>query len=62
MNISNDFNNIENAILHDGKVRWRLDFDDEIGVHYNFEDFSKGKGNKAVKKVIPIDISYMTFI
>ena len=42
----------------DGKVRWRLDFDEKIGVHYNFEDFSKGKGAKAVKKVIPIDMSY----
>lgn len=41
----------------DGKVRWRLDFDEIIGVHYNIEDFSKGKGVNAVKKVIPIDIS-----
>ena len=41
----------------DGKVRWRLDFDEKIGVHYNIEDFSKGKGANAVKKVIPIDIS-----
>lgn len=42
----------------DGKVRWRLDYDDKIGVHYNFEDFSNGKGANAIKKVIPIDISY----
>ena len=42
----------------DGKVRWRLDYDDKIGVHYNIEDFSNGKGINAVKKVIPIDISY----
>ena len=42
----------------DGKVRWRLDYDEEIGVHYNFEDFSNGKGVNAIKKVIPIDISY----
>ena len=41
-----------------GKVRWRLDYDEKIGVHYNIEDFSKGKGANAVKKVIPIDISY----
>ena len=41
----------------DGKVRWRLDFDERSGVHYNIEDFSKGKGANAVKKVIPIDIS-----
>lgn len=30
----------------------------KIGVHYNIEDFSNGKGMKAIKKVIPIDISY----
>ena len=42
----------------DGKVRWRLDYDPEIGVHYNIEDFSKGKGANAIKEVIPIDISY----
>ena len=42
----------------DGKVRWRLDYDEKIGVHFNIEDFSKGKGVNAIKKVIPIDISY----
>ena len=42
----------------DGKVRWRLDYDENIGVHYNIEDFSNGKGVNAIKKVIPIDISY----
>ena len=42
----------------DGKVRWRLDFDEKLGAHYNFEGFSNGKGLNAVKKVIPIDISY----
>ena len=42
----------------DGRIRRRLDFDEELGVHYNFEDFSNGKGVNAVKKVIPIDISY----
>lgn len=26
--------------------------------HYNIEDFSNGKSMKAIKKVIPIDISY----
>ena len=45
----------------DGKVRWRLDFDEIIGVHYNIEDFSKGKGVNAVKKVIPIDISEQAY-
>ena len=45
----------------DGKVRWRLDYDEKIGVHYNFEDFSNGKGDNAIKKVIPIDISYEAY-
>ncbi|MCR5628170.1 hypothetical protein [Eubacterium sp.] len=26
-----------------GKVRWRLDYDEKIGVHYNIEDFLKGR-------------------
>lgn len=42
----------------DGKVRWRLDYDEIIGVHFNFEDFTNGKGVNAIKKIIPIDISY----
>ncbi len=42
----------------DGKVRWRLDYDSELGVHYNIENFTTGKGINSVKKVIPIDISY----
>ena len=46
----------------DGKVRWRLDFDDKIGVHYNIENFMNGKGAKAIKKVIPIEISYDEYI
>ena len=25
-------------------IRWRLDYDEKIGVHYNLEDFSRGKG------------------
>jgi len=46
----------------DGKVRWRLDFDEKIGVHYNIEDFSMGKGANAVKKIIPINISYEEYL
>ncbi len=42
----------------DKKIRWRLDFDEIIGVHYNIDDFSAGRGTNAVKTVIPIDISY----
>lgn len=42
----------------DGKVRWRLDYDETIGVHYNIENFSNGKGINANKKVIPIEITY----
>ncbi len=46
----------------DGKVRWRLDYDEILGVHYNIEDFTNGKGASAVKKVIPIDISYEQYV
>ena len=42
----------------DGKVRWRLDYDSEMEVHYNIEDFTNGKGVNAKKIVIPIDINY----
>lgn len=45
----------------DGKVRWHLDFDENIGVHYNIEDFSYGKHSNSIKKVIPIDISYQEY-
>ena len=41
----------------DGKVRWRLDYDETYGVHINFENFLNGKGAKAEKIVIPVDIS-----
>ena len=37
------------------KVRWRLDFDPKKGPHVQIEDFRMGKGNKAVKKVIPFE-------
>ena len=29
-----------------------------MGVHYNIEDFTSGKGTNAKKTVIPIDIGY----
>ena len=45
----------------DGKVRWILDYDPDKGVHYNFEDFTNGKGVNAVKIAIPIDISYSDY-
>ncbi|CVI70164.1 hypothetical protein NDGK_01777 [Clostridiales bacterium CHKCI001] len=34
----------------DKKVRWHLDFDKELGVHYNIEDFSNGKRNNSIKR------------
>ena len=46
----------------DKKVRWRLDFDKKIGVHYNIENFKNGKKAKAIKKVIPINISYNEYV
>ena len=46
----------------DKKVRWRLDFDKKIGVHYNIENFKNGKKAKAIKKVITINISYNEYV
>lgn len=37
----------------DGKARWRLDFDTSMGPHINIEDFRFGKGDSALKIVIP---------
>lgn len=45
----------------DSKVRWCLDFDNKIGVHFNIEDFRNGKQLNAIKKVIPIDISELEY-
>ena len=56
------YNKIIGRQSFDGKVRWRLDYDPNKGVHFNIEDFSKGKGNNAVKIAIPIDISYDEYV
>ena len=37
----------------DGKVRWRLDYDPNKGIHINIEDFRNGKGPNAAKIAIP---------
>lgn len=39
----------------DGKVRWRLDYDDTKGLHINVEDFRNGKGANAKKYAIPVE-------
>ncbi|MFP4670904.1 VENN motif pre-toxin domain-containing protein, partial [Pasteurella multocida] len=39
----------------DGKKGWRLDYDEEKGMHINVFDFSQGKGNKGIKEVIPFE-------
>lgn len=39
----------------DGKARWRLDFDPELGLHINVEDFRAGKGKDAIKIAIPFE-------
>ena len=51
------YNKIVGRQSADKRKRWRLDFDPnnpEKGLHINIEDWSLGKGNKAVKIVIPI--------
>ena len=45
----------------DGKVRWRLDYDPEKGMHINIEDLRNGKGANARKIVIPFKGNESTF-
>jgi hypothetical protein len=45
----------------DGKLLWRLDFDPNKGTHINIEDYRAGKGDKAVKLVIPFEGNEDTF-
>ncbi|MBB5356336.1 anti-sigma28 factor (negative regulator of flagellin synthesis) [Anoxybacillus mongoliensis] len=45
----------------DGKVRWRLDYDPNKGIHINIEDFRNGKGANARKIVIPFEGNESTF-
>ncbi|WP_440115593.1 hypothetical protein [Paenibacillus sp. QZ-Y1] len=45
----------------DGKLIWRLDYDPNKGTHINIEDYRGGKGNKAVKLVIPFEGNENTF-
>ena len=45
----------------DGKVRWRLDYDPDKGMHINVEDFRSGKGENAKKYVIPFNGNADTF-
>ena len=37
------------------KVRWRLDYDPNKGIHINIEDFRNGKGADAIKIAIPFE-------
>ena len=48
------FGKITGRISKDKKVRWRIDWDQEKGLHINVEDYREGKGNEAKKYVIPI--------
>ncbi|MFB5268842.1 hypothetical protein ACE41H_18935 [Paenibacillus enshidis] len=47
----------------DGKLLWRLDYDPdpEKGTHINIVDYRAGKGDKAIKLVIPFEGSENTF-
>ncbi|OQP06860.1 hypothetical protein B1690_05995 [Geobacillus sp. 46C-IIa] len=44
----------------DEKVRWRLDYDPEKGIHINVEDYRNGKG-QAIKVCIPFKGDEKTF-
>ncbi|WP_245838902.1 hypothetical protein [Marininema halotolerans] len=45
----------------DGKVRWRVDWDEKKGPHINIEDFRGGKRSKGKKEVIPFEGNEDTF-
>ncbi|MEK4063788.1 MULTISPECIES: RHS repeat-associated core domain-containing protein [unclassified Paenibacillus] len=45
----------------DGKLLWRLDYDPNKGTHINIEDYRGGKGNNAIKLVIPFEGNEDTF-
>jgi len=45
----------EREISSDGKKGWRLDYDPKKGMHINVFDYTKGKGDKAIKEVIPFN-------
>ena len=53
LSASAGYGKVVGRVSADGKKRWRLDYDPDKGMHINIEDFSKGKGSKGVKVVIP---------
>jgi hypothetical protein len=46
----------------DEKLRWRLDYDPDKGMHINVEDFREGKKEKAKKTAIPFRGDEKTFL
>lgn len=55
LEISDGFGKIIGRQSADGKKGWRLDYDNEKGMHINIFDYSQGKGDKAIKVVIPFN-------
>lgn len=55
LEVSQGYGKIVGRQSLDGKVRWRLDYDDSKGFHINVEDFRQGKGANAKKYAIPIE-------
>jgi hypothetical protein len=59
---SKGFGKVIGRISKDKKVRWRLDYDPEKGMHINVEDFRLGKGTKASKYAIKFKGDEDTFV
>ena len=53
--VSDGYGKVVGRISSDGKKGWRLDYDPKKGMHINVFDYAKGKGDKAIKEVIPFN-------
>ena len=53
--VSDGYGKVLGRISSDGKKGWRLDYDPKKGMHINVFDYTKGKGDKAIKEVIPFN-------
>ena len=53
--VSDGYGKVVGRISSDGKKGWRLDYDPKKGMHINVFDYTKGKGDKAIKEVIPFN-------
>ena len=53
--VSDGYGKVLGRISSDGKKGWRLDYDPKQGMHINVFEYTKGKGDKVIKEVIPFN-------